>query len=367
MNDSTKPEYLEVFISYSQDSVAHMDHVLRLTNRLRADGVDALIDQYEVSPPEGWPRWMDTNIRNSKYVVLVCTERYLNRLMGEEKEGTGLGVRWEGHLIYQHIYNAGSLNTRFIPVVLYEGDKKFIPTPLQGSTYYCLATDAGYEDLYRRLVGQPKTEKPKLGKRRPLPQKPVNPAMYVTQPIDVDLWNAAQWKATLFATAPGEPPVLGIAFFNEEPARKIFEQWRKRYGVNDPLEELRVAIVEGPIKGERPGYSVHIGADHEAVIKRLKQSGYEVNEGDIHMFISRVHRMNPPPDSTNLERFKREVEQHKVYFFAPAIISRDLQSTRLLLELGIYKGKIHFRQSSEIGKNDIDAAVLPLPKDSTRS
>jgi hypothetical protein len=361
MNKPINPQFPEVFISYSQDSVEHMEQVLLLSNRLRVDGVDSLIDQYEVSPPEGWPRWMDKNISNSKYVVLICTERYLDRLTGREKGGTGLGVRWEGNLIYQHIYNAGTLNTRFIPVVLRDEDKKFIPTVLQGSSYYSLATETGYEDLFRRLTEQPRTEKPKLGKRRSLAPKAVNSAMYVTTPIDVDLWNAAKWKATVFGHELGKPPVLGIAFLNEEPARQIFEEWIKRYGKNDLLEELRVAIIEGPIKGQEPGYSVHIGPEPEAVIKRLKDSGYEVQEEDLHVFVSRVHRMNPLPNSNNLERFRREVQEHKAYFLAPALISRDFKSMRLLIDLSIYKGKIHFRNASEIGSHDIDLAVLRRP------
>ena len=47
----------KVFISYSHDSEAHEDRVLDLANRLREDGIDAEIDQYETSPPEGWPAW----------------------------------------------------------------------------------------------------------------------------------------------------------------------------------------------------------------------------------------------------------------------------------------------------------------------
>ncbi len=71
----------EVFISYSHDSADHIEQVLELSNRLRADGVDCVLDQYEVSPPEDWPRWMDKKIRDAKYVVLVCTEPYqINRM-----------------------------------------------------------------------------------------------------------------------------------------------------------------------------------------------------------------------------------------------------------------------------------------------
>jgi hypothetical protein len=49
----------KVLISYSHDSPEHADRVRELSDRLRADGIDCILDQYEVSPPEGWPLWMD--------------------------------------------------------------------------------------------------------------------------------------------------------------------------------------------------------------------------------------------------------------------------------------------------------------------
>ena len=149
----------EIFISYSHDSVSHVERVLDLSNKLRSEGVDCVLDQYEVSPPEGWPRWMDRKIRDAKYVVLICTEKYYQRVMGEEKEGAGFGVRWEGNLIYQHFYNAGAINNKFIPVVFTKQNSKYIPTPLQGATHYCLDYAEGYDDLYFRLTDQPKVAK----------------------------------------------------------------------------------------------------------------------------------------------------------------------------------------------------------------
>ncbi|HEY9820529.1 MAG TPA: SEFIR domain-containing protein, partial [Candidatus Sericytochromatia bacterium] len=38
-----------VFISYSRDSREHKDRVLNLADRLRDDGIDCNIDQYEIS------------------------------------------------------------------------------------------------------------------------------------------------------------------------------------------------------------------------------------------------------------------------------------------------------------------------------
>jgi hypothetical protein len=159
----------KVLISYSHDTPEHAQHVLELANRLRADGIDSIIDQYAVAPAEGWPRWIEKQIRDSDFVVMVCTEIYYARVMGEEEPGIGRGVRWEGHLIYQAIYNAESMNTKFIPVLFESGKYAHIPAPVQSTTFYFAQTEDGYEDLYRRLTNQPRALKPALGKLRSLP------------------------------------------------------------------------------------------------------------------------------------------------------------------------------------------------------
>ena len=72
-------EVPKVFISYSHDAEAHENSCPRLANRLRWDGVDAQIDQYEVSPPEGWPMRCERQIKQADFVLLVCTQTYLRR------------------------------------------------------------------------------------------------------------------------------------------------------------------------------------------------------------------------------------------------------------------------------------------------
>lgn len=355
----------EVFISYSQDSVNHIQRVLELSNKLRNEGVDCVLDQYEASPSEGWPLWMDKKIRDAQYVLMICTEAYYRRVMREEAPGKGLGVRWEGNLIYQYIYNAGTENTKFVPVIFDPSHRSYIPTPLQGASYFCVDTQEGYEDLYNRLLNRPKAEKPALGKLRPLPQKPVktNPIIYLTGPIDVDLWNKAKWGATFFVCYPGYPPVLGLAFEDESAARKIFETWHQRYGENDEYEELRISIIEGDIPGKNPGYSVHVGSDSDATIRRLKDAGCAFDD-DVMMMVSRINRMNPSVESTNLESFKQYYKAFKTYFLAPGVLGEDRQSIKPLLELGIYKNKVHLRHVSEIGpNNDVDGVIFMTPEE----
>lgn len=59
--------------------------------------------------------------------------------------------------------------------------------------------------------------------------------------------------------------------------------------------------------------------------------------------------------------FKEFYRLHKTYLLAPAVISSDHKSVRPLFELGIHKAKVEFRNSSEIGENDIDSVVLRPP------
>jgi hypothetical protein len=71
---------LLAFISYSHDSLEHKARVLQLSNRLRSGGVSCSIDQYEFSPPEGWPNWMARRIAEADFVLVVCTEPYALRV-----------------------------------------------------------------------------------------------------------------------------------------------------------------------------------------------------------------------------------------------------------------------------------------------
>jgi SEFIR domain/ATPase family associated with various cellular activities (AAA) len=157
-----------VFTSYSHDSPAHRERVLSLSNRLRDEGVDVVIDRYEESPTEGWPRWMANQIERADFVLIVCTEQYELRFAGRGKKGIGRGGKWEGAIITQQLYEQELQNKKFVPVIFSLDDLKYIPTILRGATFYNLGDENEYERLYRRLTGQPATPKPQLGLIRPM-------------------------------------------------------------------------------------------------------------------------------------------------------------------------------------------------------
>lgn len=52
----------QVFISYSHDSLEHKQWVLELATRLRANGIDAILDQWDLKPGDDLPKFMEVNL-----------------------------------------------------------------------------------------------------------------------------------------------------------------------------------------------------------------------------------------------------------------------------------------------------------------
>ncbi len=153
MTESTSTP-VRVFTSYSHDSTEHEERVLALSNRLQTDGVDSIIDQYE-SPPEGWPIWMERQIDEADFVLMVCTATYCRRVEKKEAPTKGLGVVWEINSIYNRLYNDKLINTKFIPILFDGSSTEDIPHPIKSFDHYRVSSDEGYVSLYRRLTNQP--------------------------------------------------------------------------------------------------------------------------------------------------------------------------------------------------------------------
>jgi hypothetical protein len=175
------PSPPRVFISYSHDSTEHEELVLRFAQRLRKDGVDAQIDQFDGGrPTEGWPRWMLDKLDWAEFVLLICTETYYRRFRGHEASDKGRGVDWEGQLITLEIYNAKSHTTKFVPVIFGSEDRGFIPEPLSDHVY-CLDSEDSYQELYGFLTGQAGVPLPELGPAKQILRKDVEPLTFGEQ------------------------------------------------------------------------------------------------------------------------------------------------------------------------------------------
>ncbi|MCX6381645.1 MAG: toll/interleukin-1 receptor domain-containing protein [Armatimonadetes bacterium] len=176
------PEPKRVFISYSHEDKEHENHaihdarVLAFADSLNANGFLAAIDQYVDNPSETWELWMERQIHKSDFVLLICNETYHRRFYQTEKDGVGLGARWEGHIMRHLLYQQAGSNDKFIPVLFPDGADSHIPTPIAGYTHYRITlpdlSDNGYERLIRRLSNQPATPAPVVSTVPNLPPTP---------------------------------------------------------------------------------------------------------------------------------------------------------------------------------------------------
>src|SRR5437868_4098057 len=75
------------FISYSHDTGAHKDWVLALATRLMSNGVEVLLDQWDLRLGGDLPMFMET-IGDADRVIAVCTDAYVDKA-NEGKGGVG--------------------------------------------------------------------------------------------------------------------------------------------------------------------------------------------------------------------------------------------------------------------------------------
>ncbi len=359
----------KVFISYSHLDADYENKVLNFANKLRSEGIDASVDLYEDLPSEGWPRWMENQIRESDYVLVLCSKSYYDKFYLDKK---GKGITWEVNIIYQHLYDECSETKKFIPIFFENGEEQFIPMPIKGFTYYNIGDDRGYDDLYWRLRGIHKTQKPPLGKLRPLPKKE-RKTMFFSTPIDLDKWNNAHWKGTLYLFQPGYVPVLGLLFENYEAGKSIFQTWKSdsKDGTVDEFISLSYIIppfpkdcwvYSDPERSFGKGYFVHIGPNVDKSIERVIESGVSPDE-ILLTSISRYQWMDELNGSANRDMFKKLTDNSKTFMLMPIGIrkaNKPIVEENLIIDFdyAVTMNKVSFVKGTDIEDNDMCKAVL---------
>ena len=134
------------FISYSWDTDQHRAWVRGLAERLRGDGVDAKLDQWETEPGDELAEFMERGIRENDFVVIICTPKYRER--SDSRAG---GVGYEGAVMTAEVMQRGD-HRKFIPVWRSGEWEEAAPSWLAGKSYINLSGDPFDEQQYDRLV-----------------------------------------------------------------------------------------------------------------------------------------------------------------------------------------------------------------------
>ena len=144
----------KVFISYSWDSDKHKRWVKGLADSLLNEGINVLLDQYDVSPGGRLTSFMESSISDCDYVLVICTPEYKTKA-----DGRLSGVGYESNIITGELLQKHN-DLKFIPI-LRNGGFDDLPTYMNGKLAIDLRSenknyDLAFQDLLTTLRGESK-------------------------------------------------------------------------------------------------------------------------------------------------------------------------------------------------------------------
>jgi hypothetical protein len=143
-SDSLEPP--KTFISYSWDNPEHKHWTKELATRLRDDGVDVTLDQWDVVPGDQLPEFMERAIRENSYVVIICTPNY--KAKSDKRKG---GVGYEGDIMTAEVLTQGN-DRKFIAALRSGSWDAAMPSWLKGKYSIDLTGDTYSEEQYHDLL-----------------------------------------------------------------------------------------------------------------------------------------------------------------------------------------------------------------------
>lgn len=160
INSQMQNKEIKAFISYSHDNECHKKWVKELATCLRGDGIDVILDQWELVPGDQIPSFMEKAVSESDYVLIICTKKYKER--SDKRLG---GVGYEGDIMTAEVLNKQN-QRKFIPILREYSLKESFPIWLSGKYYIDLSSSPysqeQYDDLVSTLLGT-KEKAPPLG------------------------------------------------------------------------------------------------------------------------------------------------------------------------------------------------------------
>lgn len=166
----------KVFLSYAWEDDDYRLWVKRLATRLREDGVEARLDAWHCRPTDDIPSFMNREVRNADWVLVLCSPAYRAKVHAAEEGLRISGAAWEAQLLGNRMF---ALSENKALIVLALGAKEAaIPDFLIGKIYFDLSRIATFETLYRRLLLAI------IGTSQPLASLPSLPDGLESEPVE---------------------------------------------------------------------------------------------------------------------------------------------------------------------------------------
>jgi len=149
-------------MSYSWDSAAHRRWVRSLSENLVKAGVGVILDEWDTYLGMDLTEFMERGIRDSDFVVVVCTPLYAKK--ANQREG---GAGYETSVITGELFQRVSDRGKFVPVLRKGTPDKALPGYLANSLFVDFRRDDTFinsiERLLRHIYRRPEHRPPQLG------------------------------------------------------------------------------------------------------------------------------------------------------------------------------------------------------------
>ncbi|MBN2069581.1 MAG: toll/interleukin-1 receptor domain-containing protein [Opitutales bacterium] len=156
----------KIFISYSWTNKEYSDQIREWADRLISDGIDTIIDQYDLKRGNNKYAFMESMVTDESVThVLIFSDKAYT----EKANQRSCGVGTESVIISQEIYEK-TKQSKFIPIVTEfdENNDACLPVFLKSLIWVDFSTpekvNEYWEALIRDIYGKSLFEKPKLGK-----------------------------------------------------------------------------------------------------------------------------------------------------------------------------------------------------------
>ncbi len=134
------------FVSYTHEDDEHRIWVESLARDLASNGIDLILDQWELTAGADLFHFMESGIEESTFVLAICTPIYKEKA-DNRSGGGGFETRIAAALLADDL-----LTRKFIPILRKGIGKTAVPTYLRAAVYRDFSDDARYEETLRALV-----------------------------------------------------------------------------------------------------------------------------------------------------------------------------------------------------------------------
>lgn len=160
IHDEVTPK---VFISYAWGEEKHQAWVLKLSNDLRENGVDTILDRNEILGGKNLSHFMENSLDIADKVLIILTKEYKDKALGRNK---GAGIEYS--IITSEISENIADNVKYIPILRGQKDES---TPMflkQYSSIYMKDNEKYNEqlkELLHSIFEKPIIQKTEIGQR----------------------------------------------------------------------------------------------------------------------------------------------------------------------------------------------------------